>query len=455
MKPSSPNLRDDAMSSFTSTRKTVGPQIVLAGIVFKVLFDIHYVYQISPPFSYMGLDVSLDWQKIIESYLISLALVLMISCRMRTPSTMILIMGLFTGVIPLVSIYALQDRSAAFAYMSVMAFVIMLLITSAARVRVVFVRVPPAFFITICVVLVLAVLVMLVEQGAYRHFTFNFDSVYQYREELDAIAFAGPFVYITDWAFSVFSIFLLVWSLCYKNRTIGIFAISALVFMYGCILMKAILFNIPFVLLTYYVIRRSGSIVGLAWGVCGMVLSGMAEAWLLGQSELTALVTRRVLALPAFLANEYFELFRDIGHVYWSNGLFGNVMPYPFADDPQRLVGEFALGSRDTWANNGMFGMGFMQAGFVGMVLYGLVFGLWLYLVDCISVGRLPLEVSVGVMIVPTAVVFTDTDLLTGLLTHGGIAATLMLWLWAGVVREPRQGYARGMRLAAESPRFN
>ena len=34
-------------------------------------------------------------------------------------------------------------------------------------------------------------------------------------------------------------------------------------------------------------------------------------------------------------------------------------------------------------------------------------------------------------------------------------AATVMLWLWGGVVREPRQGYAHGMRLAAESPRLS
>ena len=94
-------------------------------------------------------------------------------------------------------------------------------------------------------------------------------------------------------------------------------------------------------------------------------------------------------------------MFREIGHVYWTNGLLGGMAPYPFADDPPKLVGKAAMGSLNTWANNGMFGMGFMQAGFVGMLLYGVVYGIWLYVIDCISIGRVPVEVAVSMVIVP------------------------------------------------------
>jgi hypothetical protein len=45
-------------------------------------------------------------------------------------------------------------------------------------------------------------------------------------------------------------------------------------------------------------------------------------------------------------------------------------------------------------------------------------------------------EIAVGMVIVPATLVMTDADLLTSLLTHGGIAATLMLWLWAGIMTE-------------------
>jgi hypothetical protein len=455
MGPSSLNLHDDVMVALASTCKAVGSQVVLAGIAFKALFDVHYAYQISPSYSYMGMVLSLNYHKLLESYLITLALLLIVGWRPRTPSTMVLIVGLFTGIIPLLSFYALQDRSAAFSYVSALAFVVSLLITCLPRVRVRYLRITPAIFAAICVIVMSTVVCLLLLQGAYQHFTFNLYSVYEYRAELDELAYVGPFRYVTDWAYNVFSIALLVWALHQRSKAAALFAITIQIFMYGCILMKSILFNLPFVILTYYILRRRGSIVGLGWLMCGIVLIGMGEGWLLGYSDMTALITRRVLALPAYLANEYFELFRDIGHVYWTNGLLGSWAPYPFAAEPPRLVGESAMGSLDTWANNGMFGMGFMQAGFLGMLLYGALYGVWLYLIDCIALGRVSVEVAVSMVIVPAAVVVTDTDLLTGLLTHGGIAATLMLWLWGGMVPERRSGYAQAMRLAAQSPTAN
>ena len=41
-------------------------EVVLVGIVFKILFDIHYAYQIAPSYSYMGLILLLNSEKLIE-----------------------------------------------------------------------------------------------------------------------------------------------------------------------------------------------------------------------------------------------------------------------------------------------------------------------------------------------------------------------------------------------------
>jgi hypothetical protein len=74
-----------------------------------------------------------------------------------------------------------------------------------------------------------------------------------------------------------------------------------------------------------------------------------------------------------------------------------------------------------------------------------------LYLIDCIAVGRMPVEVAVSIVIIPTVLAVTDGDLPTTLLTHGGIVATLMLSLWGGIVSEQRFGYEQAMRLSARS----
>ena len=96
-----------------------------------------------------------------------------------------------------------------------------------------------------------------------------------------------------------------------------------------------------------------------------------------------------------------------------------------------------------------------MQAGFAGMLLYGVVYGLWLYFIDCIAIGRVPVEIAVGMVIVPATLVMTDADLLTSLLTHGGIAATLMLWLWAGIMTEEAGMRQQGLSVPAHASGSN
>ena len=51
----------------------------------------------------------------------------------------------------------------------------------------------------------------------------------------------------------------------------------------------------------------------------------------------------------------------------------------------------------------------------------------------------------------PATLVMTDADLLTSLLTHGGIAATLMLWLWAGIMTEEAGMRQRGLSVPAHA----
>jgi hypothetical protein len=441
------------MDSLPSTRQTVGIQIVPAGLLFKVLLDICYIHHVSPSYSYMGMILSLDYHKLVESYLMALGLLLVSSWRSRTPSAIILLIGLFTGIIPLTSIYALQDRSASFIYATLLTFGIAMVITWMPRLRLSYLTIGREIFISICALFVAAIVYYLIAQGAYRHFTLELYSIYGYRRELGDLVFVGPFKYFAHWAHGVFTIALLVWAMHHKNKMLAAAVVSAQIFIYGSTLLKALLFNFLFIIGLYYILKPKGNIGLLLWLLCAAVGAGMLETVFLGEKYLTDLITRRVVFLPPYLANEYYELFREIGHVYWTSGFFGGFAPYPFPYDPANLVGQSAMGSRETWANNGMFGMGFMQAGFAGMLLYGVVYGLWLYIIDCISIGRVPVEVAVCMVIVPTLLVVTDTDLPTTLVTHGGIVATLMLWLWAGIARERRPGYEIGRGVPAPTGR--
>jgi hypothetical protein len=439
------------MDSAAAARHPIGIKLVPIGLAFKAALEICYVYHISPSFSYMGMVTSLNQQKLIESYLIALAMLLVMGCRARTPAGIVLTVGLFMGVIPILSIYALQDRLASFTYVSVASFVISFMVSGMPRVRLPCVRLTEGVVMGLCMGGVLLVVVFLLARGAYQHFTFDLDSIYKQRAELGGLIFVGPFKYVVYWATNTFNVVLMLWALQHRKKMLALFAIATQIFIYVSTLEKAVFFNLVMVFVVYYAIRKKGNVAGLAFLFLVGVVTGMLETIIFNEKNLTELITRRVLALPAYLANEYFELFGNIGHVYWTNGLLGGMAPYPFAQDPPILVGKAAMGSFETWANNGMFGMGYMQAGFIGMVLYGVVYGVWLYLIDCIAVGRMPVEVAVSIVIIPTVLAVTDGDLPTTLLTHGGIVATLMLSLWGGIVPERRLGYEQAMRLSAQS----
>jgi hypothetical protein len=443
------------MDSLAAIRRPVGIGLVPAGLVLKILFEISYVYHIAPFWDYSGLVLSLNYQKLVESYVIVLLLLLLVSWCERAPSVIVLIVGLFNGIIPLASIYALQDRPVIFLLFTVLSYLLSLAMTTLPRVRLAYMGIAPENFLAICFVSLAAVIGLMISQRAYRHFTLDLYAVYDFRHELSELVFVGPFRYLADWAHSVFNIALLLWGLYYRKKLLVAAACALQLFMFGCILLKAILFNFPFVILTYFVLRRRANIVVLCWLMCAVVLLGMLEIWILDQDNLTVVVTRRVLAIPAYLAYEYYDLFNKIGHVYWTDGLLGSWASYPFADDPPRLVAQFAFDAHNTWANNGMYGTGFMQAGFAGMVLYGVVYGLWLYFIDCIAIGRVPVEIAVGMVIVPATLVMTDADLLTSFLTHGGIAATLMLWLWAGIMTEEARVRQQELSLPAHASGSN
>jgi hypothetical protein len=299
-------------------------------------------------------------------------------------------------------------------------------------------------FLSVCVSISFAVICWIFINGAFEHFTFNLYSVYDYRKELGDIVFVGLFAYLVDWTGRAFNVVILIWSLQRRNWAFALIAIVLEVLLYGGTLNKSFLFNIPFVALVFFSIHRwRNGVAGVGWLIALLIIVGMLETMILDEANITAVITRRVLAIPAYVANEYYDFFGNNGHVYWTNGFLGALSQYPFAYDPPRLIGEVAFGHRDSWANNGMFGNGFMHAGFVGMLGYGVVYGLWLYTIDCIAVGRVPLASAVSVVVLSTTSVVTDSDLTTGLLTHGGAAATVMLWLWAGTVQPPTEHLRR------------
>lgn len=406
----------------------------LLSLACKLALDAVYLNLIADAFAYAGLGANLSHGKMIESYLAVGAISLAISYLRPAPSSSLIGICFLLSIVPLMTIYAGQDQPRAFTYVALASFCIAVLLSRMPRLRTTTILLGNAAFLGINLALVVFVLAWLVAGGGLRFFNLNIFAVYEYRSAVGDALYIGPFMYLNVWATHVFNPMLFLWGV-HNRRWILVAATAALQVLFFAILSgKDILFILPFVLAVYVLARAKWETTGLAVILLAIMGLGALENLLNGTDDVTFVITRRVLILPAAMAYTYHELFASIGHTYWSQGLLGTFVAYPFHDDPQRLVGEFLYHNSTTWANNGMFGAGYMNLGYAGMLIYGVLLGLWLYLVDCLTAGRMPRAVVVAVLVVPFSLVMTDGDLPTSLLTHGGILTTLMLWLWTGTL---------------------
>jgi hypothetical protein len=404
------------------------------GLIYKSALDVTYSFLLSPDWRYSGLYLSVNPHKVLVSFLLLFPLLLIFRFIPRRPSRYLLMFVAYTGVIPLLSLYGLQDRPSDFLYVVVASFLLSVSLTLMPRLRVITIEVSPYFFLFINLALVIIVVAWVCMKGGLGFLNFDILDIYQYRRTVEAITYLGIFSYLIHWVTNACLVVLLIQSIRYRWWLVLCLAGLSELFFYSTLAIKSPLFTLPFVIYAYYSVRSRNADVRIGMLYVSLLMAGLLEFYIFGTTDLASIVTRRLLFVPSFLAYAYHGLFEHIGYVYWTDSYLGALIRYPFAAPPQILVAQITGGDAETWANNGMFGSGFMQAGFLGMLIYGGLFGGWLYFIDCIAASGVPLAVAVGMLVAVTSMV-VDTDILTVLMTHGGGFATLLLWLSAGAKR--------------------
>ena len=97
------------------------------------------------------------------------------------------------------------------------------------------------------------------------------------------------------------------------------------------------------------------------------------------------------------------------------------------------VIGRY-LGNEQSGANNGFISSGFAHAGIFGVFFYSLIVGLTLRMINDITFNKLPLWLALSLCVVPLRALLISSDLFTTFLTHGFIAALLLMIL----VRSPK-----------------
>ena len=255
----------------------------------------------------------------------------------------------------------------------------------------------------------------------------NLLKVYEYRS-LAAQDLPQIYGYFSPMVFRVFFPFILLFAVYHRKWLIAGLAITGSVMIFALTNHKGPLFY-PFLVLGIYYVMRSRRGIQLLLASYILVIFVSLAASFIGDSNIVgALFFRRVDFVPAHLNFIYYDFFSTHPHTMLAQSkLTFGLVEYPYQLDSSHLIGHHYYDNELVGANTGWLGTGYMNFGFVGLLIYAFIIGLLLSMVDMLSKGK-EIAVSGAILYPPFQALFLGTDLPTAMLTHGLLLAMFLTW---------------------------
>lgn len=206
------------------------------------------------------------------------------------------------------------------------------------------------------------------------------------------------------------------------------FLVLAQLILYTATGFKSVLFSLVAILLMIILFKRKRPrMISLLWGAAGLVL----VCWLIDRQTdsvaLTSLFGRRFLYTPARLSGLYFEWYSNNPLSMLANSILAPFIDTEYQYGPARTIAIYATGSASSSLNANIFAAGFAEFGWVGLLGVGVLLGIYLRVLDR-AATRLPVWMVAAVVVMPS-VTLSNTALHTAMLSHGLVAAVLLLAL--------------------------
>ncbi len=403
--------------------------LIFTLFLYRVLIDFSYIYIISPNYKYAGLYLELNTFKLIESYILLFVFSLLLKHRVNKPSEFFILFFFSIIAVPLLSIYSLQDKSREFMYMVLLSFLIIISASKITQVRIPII--PNGSIIAIAINILTGILLFtwIIIRGGFLYLNFDLLKVYDFRETVAELLFPGKLAYIMSWFGNVMNPSLIAFSLLKKNKALFIVAISAQVIFFAVTTHKAMLFYPALIAFAFLFGRKKylGQMIPL--GLAGVTLVSSALYYITNNILPLSLYVRRVLFVTADNHYRYFDTFHELGFLYYSDrAWFPKFIEYPFDLPVPQVISMIYYGNIGTWVNTGFLATGYMNFGFLGMVLYSVIIGVIFRFIDYISNRYSPVWFCIAMMIAP---IFSlvSADLPTALISHGILLALIMLWM--------------------------
>jgi len=273
--------------------------------------------------------------------------------------------------------------------------------------------------------------------GGLERLSFSLLTVYEVRSEY--IATRLPFMgYFVPWQANVINIFILFYALEKRNYWLLSLACIAQLLLFGMTGFKSFILSPMFSVAVYFLYNKR-NFLSLFFCLTFVLILGSYILYLATDEHIfPSLLIRRLFYVPAANHFIYYDFFSQTNNHYimLSNSILSPFIQYPYEMPLTRVI-SWAYWGRDFGPNVGYLGDAFAQFGFAGMLVFSVILGIFLRIVDCLARG-LP-DRFVAAVIATPAMALTNSALFTCLLTHGLILATVLLWLLRARTRNKPQ----------------
>lgn len=422
-----PNYISDGVVMKTRINKITSNKVTLMFlfVLYRLILDIAFRYVVSERFGYMGFILDVNVLKIIESYVILIVFSLFLDDRIEKPSSFFVIFLYSMIIVPLTSVYALQNQPREFIYYVLISFIFIIIFKNTKIVKMAFIKNGKQVVLFSTFIVGSALFIWIIFKGGLRYLNFDLFKVYDFRRTVAELVFPGNMAYLMTWFGKVMNPFFIAYNLWNKNKKGVVFSIGVQVLFFGITAHKAMLFY-PVVILFIYFASKSASFAKfIPLGLASLNALALASYYFLNNGILITLFTRRVLLVNAKYHYSYFNFFNENGFVYYSNrSWFPEIIKYPYSEPIQLII----TGGSGEWANAGFLANGYAHFGLLGMIVYSIIVGILFRYIDYLASYYLPKWLCIAIMVTPI-LSLTSADLPTALLNHGILIAFIILWL--------------------------
>jgi len=409
-------------------------------ILCRLLLDAAYAWVVAPQFGYMGLTYDPDPQRYLESWLLTMAVLLASPLSIRRPSDVLVFLLVLTTVLPFHSLYGLTDSSRTAVWSMTVGVLIVVLLRRLRTPTLPTPRIPVAASALGLLGLLGVTAAAMVGRGGMSSFNLDVLDVYEFRDESNE-RFAGWVAYLVLWSTKVVNPALTILAVARRRWLLVLLFVGVQILLFGMASHRAILAYPIIAGSLYWLSSKRWGLALVAGGFTTLLILAMAAFEWGGNSIFASLLVRRAFFVPGYLNFAYYDFFSAREFVHLSNSVLAGWIPYPYPAPPQAMVGAVAFpAAPDSWANAGFLASGYMQFGVPGVLLYSATTGLLLKIADGM-IGRLASpRIGLAVVSIPFLILFTTADLPTTLLSHGLLLAMALLWVLPGASRANESG---------------